>query len=79
MSIWLNLEHASVREDFFVGDLKHWLSFNMSKDVGWSMKVEWKDFWEMAYHFLWYLRNKKNREEHFHRLIYLIHDVLKRI
>jgi len=41
MPLWLNVMHLSAREDFLVDYVKHWLSFKMSENVGWSMEVEW--------------------------------------
>lgn len=43
--LWSNVIHVNARYDFFQGDLKHWISFNMISEVGWQHEVEWKSFW----------------------------------
>jgi len=50
-----------------MGDLKHWINFNMSDEVGWNNEVDWKNYWAIACHCLWYWRNKELYDDSFMR------------
>jgi ribonuclease HI len=77
MSLWLNVVHWSARGNFFMGDLKHWINFNMSNEVGWNNEVDWKNYWAIACHCLWYWRNKELYDDSFMRPASPINHVLK--
>jgi hypothetical protein len=76
MSLLLNVMQVSVVDSFIMGDLKHWLKFNIIREVVCSMEVEWMVFGVLLF-LDW--RNKEIHENNLHRPIYPSNDVLKRI
>jgi len=79
MPMWLNVVPVNMRDRFFIGDLNHWIAFNMRNEAGWMLEVDWKDFWAMACHCLWYWRNKEVHEANFVRPTNPYQFVRKRI
>ena len=48
MPLWMNVVHINNREVFFMGDLQHWIHFNLSTVAGWNTSAEWRAFWAVA-------------------------------
>ncbi|KAK2379785.1 Polynucleotidyl transferase, ribonuclease H superfamily protein [Trifolium repens] len=67
MPIWLNVVDDRMRSSFFVGELKQWITLNLTSLKKWNNDVDWKDFWATACHFIWYWRNKAEHDDHFQR------------
>jgi hypothetical protein len=67
-----NSIHIIARNEFFDGDLKHWINVNMNVGTDLYANVEWRCFWATACQQIWYRRNKEHHDKWYVRPIHLV-------
>jgi hypothetical protein len=73
-----NSIHIIARNEFFDGDLKHWINVNMNVGTDLYANVEWRCFWATACQQIWYRRNKEHHDKRYVRPVHLVQEILKR-
>ena len=67
VTMWLGLVKVEMRNNFFGGDLFHWLQLNLMQ-ANWKRDgVDWAAWWATASHLLWGWKNKEEHEVTFTR------------
>jgi hypothetical protein len=66
------------QNEFFDGDLKHWINVNMNIRTDLYANVEWRCFWATACQQIWYQRNKEHHDKRYVRPVHLVQEILKR-
>ncbi|CAJ2650297.1 unnamed protein product [Trifolium pratense] len=65
--VWTYVVPLSLRGIFFMGDLQHWIGFNLNSNSQRRGREDWSDFWALSCHCLWMWRNKECHDADFVR------------
>ncbi|KAF7834640.1 putative ribonuclease H protein At1g65750 family [Senna tora] len=63
--VWSSLVNPSALAVFFHTDLKGWINFNLSKDIGRNVELNWVQNWAVTMWMLWNWRNNALFDEDF--------------
>jgi ribonuclease HI len=66
-AFWNQIVHIGKRGVFYMGEIHHWLVFNLNNSIELTYGGEWSSFWAMGCYSLWSWRNKEIHEDAFIR------------